>query len=80
MNNLDVIPVKPPGSKSIITKDNGIRVSTKEQMAKLKPAFIKPHGTITAANASVGLTLFSGRQDNFFYQYLSLIVIIFCSF
>ncbi|OXA51580.1 trifunctional enzyme subunit beta, mitochondrial [Folsomia candida] len=48
----DVIPVKPPGSKSIITKDNGIRVSTKEQMAKLKPAFIKPHGTITAANAS----------------------------
>ena len=23
-----------------------------EQMAKLKPAFIKPHGTITAANAS----------------------------
>ena len=35
-----------------VTKDNGIRVSSMEQMAKLKPAFIKPHGTVTAANAS----------------------------
>jgi len=48
----DVISVKPPGSKTSITKDNGIRVSTPEQMAKLKPAFIKPHGTVTAANSS----------------------------
>ena len=32
--------------------DNGIRVSTPEQMAKLKPAFVRPHGTVTAANAS----------------------------
>lgn len=35
-----------------VTFDNGVRVSTMEQMAKLRPAFIKPHGTITAANAS----------------------------
>jgi len=48
--------VKPPGSKTIISKDNGIRVSTKEQMAKLKAAFVKPHGTITAANASFLVT------------------------
>jgi len=32
--------------------DNGIRPSSLEMMAKLKPAFIKPHGTITAANSS----------------------------
>lgn len=38
--------------KSMVTKDNGVRVSTPEQMAKLKPAFIKPYGTVTAANAS----------------------------
>jgi len=35
-----------------VTKDNGIRPSSMEQMAKLKPAFVKPFGTITAANAS----------------------------
>lgn len=32
--------------------DNGIRPSSMDTMVKLKPAFIKPHGTITAANAS----------------------------
>ena len=36
----------------IVARDNGVRVSTSEQLQKLKPAFIKPHGTITAANAS----------------------------
>lgn len=41
-----------PDSGKVVVKDNGIRVSTKEQLAKLKPAFIKPYGTITAANAS----------------------------
>ena len=41
-----------PGVDNIIDKDNGIRVSTPEQLAKLKPAFVKPHGTVTAANAS----------------------------
>ena len=35
-----------------MTADNGIRVSTPQQMAKLKPAFVRPHGTVTAANAS----------------------------
>lgn len=40
------------GKDGVVDKDNGIRVSTPEQLAKLKPAFIKPHGTVTAANAS----------------------------
>jgi acetyl-CoA acyltransferase len=35
-----------------VVADNGIRPSSVENMAKLKPAFIKPHGTVTAANAS----------------------------
>lgn len=48
----DVEPVKVPGVKDIVDKDNGIRVSTPEQMAKLKPAFVKPYGSVTAANAS----------------------------
>eukprot|EP00795_Rhopilema_esculentum_P007902 gene7902-13786_t len=48
----DVLPYKVPGVANPVTLDNGVRVSTMEQMAKLKPAFIKPHGTITAANAS----------------------------
>lgn len=48
----DLLPVKVSGVEKTIDKDNGIRVSTPEQLAKLKPAFIKPHGTITAANAS----------------------------
>jgi acetyl-CoA acyltransferase len=40
------------GAEDIISRDNGIRVSTLEQMAKLKPAFIKPYGTVTAASSS----------------------------
>lgn len=48
----DVIPVNIPGKPEAITKDNGIRVSTPEQLAKLKPAFVKPYGTVTAANSS----------------------------
>merc|ERR1719188_644552 len=48
----DVIPVKVPKGKDFVSLDNGIRVSTEEQMAKLKAAFIKPHGTVTAANSS----------------------------
>merc|ERR1711963_716609 len=51
-NLSDVVPVFVPGTKKMVQLDNGIRVSTPEQMAKLKPAFIKPHGTVTAANAS----------------------------
>lgn len=40
------------GVADTVVKDNGIRPSTIEQMSKLKAAFIKPHGTITAANSS----------------------------
>jgi len=47
----DVIPVKVPGG-DYVEKDNGIKASSLEKMSKLKPAFIKPHGTVTAANAS----------------------------
>ncbi|KAI7800239.1 trifunctional enzyme subunit beta, mitochondrial [Triplophysa rosa] len=47
----DVISFKVPG-KDIVSKDNGIRPSSMEQMGKLKAAFIKPHGTVTAANSS----------------------------
>lgn len=48
----DLVPFKVSGVDKTVSKDNGIRVSTKEQLAKLKPAFVKPHGTVTAANAS----------------------------
>ena len=48
----DVEPVVVNKKVGIVAKDNGIRVSTPQQMAKLKAAFVKPHGTITAANAS----------------------------
>lgn len=51
-NLSDVVPVFVPATKKMVQLDNGIRVSTPEQMAKLKPAFVKPHGTVTAANAS----------------------------
>jgi len=52
-NLSDVLEIKVPGPKGgMVSKDNGIRVSSLEKMAKLKAAFIKPHGTVTAANAS----------------------------
>ena len=40
------------GVAEVVTADNGIRPTPLEKMAKLKAAFIKPHGTVTAANAS----------------------------
>ena len=40
------------GKEKVVSRDNGIKVSSKEKLAKLNPAFIRPHGTITAANAS----------------------------
>lgn len=48
-----------PGTSKVVSRDGGVRVSSPEQLAKLKPAFIKPHGTVTAANASflVGIYL-----------------------
>uniref|UniRef100_A0A2K6LCQ5 Trifunctional enzyme subunit beta, mitochondrial n=1 Tax=Rhinopithecus bieti TaxID=61621 RepID=A0A2K6LCQ5_RHIBE len=48
----DVVIFKVPG-KNTVTKDNGICPSSLEQMAKLKPAFIKPCSTVTAANSSL---------------------------
>lgn len=51
-NLSDVISFKIPGKEKVIKEDNGVRPSSMEQMGKLKPAFIKPHGTITAANSS----------------------------
>jgi len=51
-NLSDIVPVKVPKGKDFLSIDNGIRVSTEEQMAKLKAAFVKPHGTVTAANSS----------------------------
>ncbi len=42
-NLSDVVPIKVPKVDEMVSKDNGIRVSTPEQMAKLKPAFVKPH-------------------------------------
>lgn len=48
----DLVPFKVSGVPATVDKDNGIRVATKEALAKLKPAFVKPYGTITAANAS----------------------------
>lgn len=46
----DVEPVSLP--KKRVEKDNGIRVSTIDKLSKLKPAFIKPHGSVTAGNSS----------------------------
>ncbi|XP_076628748.1 mitochondrial trifunctional protein beta subunit [Colletes latitarsis] len=48
----DLSPYKVPNVSQVVDKDNGIRVSTLEQLAKLKPAFVKPYGVVTAANAS----------------------------
>lgn len=48
----DMVPFKVSGVDKLVDTDNGIRVSTTEALAKLRPAFVKPHGTITAANAS----------------------------
>merc|ERR1712223_1840758 len=36
-NLSDVVPVKIPKGKDFVTLDNGIRVASEEQMAKLKP-------------------------------------------
>ncbi|XP_026466145.1 trifunctional enzyme subunit beta, mitochondrial-like [Ctenocephalides felis] len=48
----DIVPFQVPGVSKMVETDNGIRVTSLESLAKLKPAFVKPHGTITAANAS----------------------------
>lgn len=49
----DIVPVQLPPNFTPITKDNGVRGDTTvEKISKLKPAFDKYVGTITAANAS----------------------------
>jgi len=49
----EIFPVSLENGTRIVDQDNGIRGdSSPEKLAKLKPAFIKPHGTVTAGNAS----------------------------
>lgn len=64
----DLVPFKVSGVDKTVAKDNGIRVSTKEQLAKLKPAFVKPYGSVTAANSSylVRWTRFNITSNAFF--------------
>lgn len=49
---INIICILVPNTSKVIEKDNGVRVSPIEKLAKLKPAFVKPHGTVTAANSS----------------------------
>lgn len=49
----ELIPASVPPDFETIEHDNGYREDTSmEKLAKLNPAFIKPHGTITAGNSS----------------------------
>lgn len=49
---MTAVPV-PPKFEAMLTGDNGIRRDTSyDQLAKLKPAFDKLYGTVTAGNAS----------------------------
>jgi acetyl-CoA acetyltransferase family protein len=49
----EIFPVPINNGKELITEDNGIRRdSTQEKLSSLRPAFVKPHGTVTAGNAS----------------------------
>ena len=48
----EIAPVFGPDD-TVVDRDNGIRPdSTMEQLAKLRPAFDRKHGSVTAANAS----------------------------
>jgi acetyl-CoA acyltransferase len=49
----EIAPLFCPPAMNPVTKDNGIRAdSSVERLAKLKPAFARDHGTVTAGNAS----------------------------
>lgn len=49
----EIFPVSVNSGETIVEKDNGIRPDTDmEKLGKLNPAFIKPHGTVTAGNSS----------------------------
>uniref|UniRef100_A0A2K5N8F2 Thiolase N-terminal domain-containing protein n=1 Tax=Cercocebus atys TaxID=9531 RepID=A0A2K5N8F2_CERAT len=62
----DDVPFEVPG-KDTITKDNGIHPSSLEQTAKLKPAFIKPYGTVTEKALAMGYKPKAYLRD-FMYQ------------
>lgn len=49
----EIFPVSIQNGSHIVKIDNGIRGdSTIEKLSSLKPAFVKPHGTVTAGNSS----------------------------
>jgi len=49
----EIVPVPIPPRFNLIDADNGIRGDSKmEKLQSLRPAFIKPYGTLTAANSS----------------------------
>lgn len=49
----ELLPASVPPDFEVVERDNGFREDTSmEKLAKLSPAFIRPHGTITAGNAS----------------------------
>lgn len=49
----EIAPILVPGSGAAVTRDNGVRGDANlEEMAKLRPAFDRRYGTVTAANSS----------------------------
>ena len=49
----EIEPVAVPPRFAVVDRDNGIRGdSSEEKLARLRPAFVKPYGTVTAGNAS----------------------------
>ncbi len=49
----ELLSVTVPPKGTVVSADNGVRADTSvEQLAKLRPAFVKPFGTVTAGNAS----------------------------
>lgn len=66
----DLAPITLP--KGVVDKDNGVRVSSLDKLAKLKPSFVKPHGTVTAANASFLVSQVFFCFICLLYSYLSI--------
>ena len=52
MYTIQYIPYIFPGKVEKISTDNTFQVNTMEKLSRLKPAFIKPNGTVTAGNSS----------------------------
>ncbi|MGM0587288.1 MAG: acetyl-CoA C-acyltransferase [Bacteroidota bacterium] len=49
----ELFPAQVPPEYEVVEHDNTFREDTSmEKLSKLKPAFIKPHGTVTAGNSS----------------------------